>query len=243
VKLKAVIAYHGGKFHGSQVQNDKDTVANAILKALKKFNIETQIDFSGRTDRGVHATYQVISFDVQQAIWEHKIDLLKDILNRALGGSILFKSVYIVDDTFHARYSAKKRVYRYLITDKQTTPFNYDLITYVDSINYETLKEATKEFVGTYDFEYFSKLNPQIKSTVRTMYDARFYKYKDIYVFKFEANGFLRSQIRVIVGFLLAISNGKLNVEDLKSQLQKKEQVYNRPAPSNGLYLSKVKYR
>lgn len=243
MKLKAVIAYHGGKFHGSQVQNDKYTVANAILKALKKFNIETQIDFSGRTDRGVHATYQVISFDVEESIWASKIGVLKNILNKALGGSIGFKSIEIVDDTFHARYSAKKRVYRYLITDKQTTPFNYDLLTYVDNIDYALLKEAIKEFIGTYDFEYFSKLNPQIKSTVRTMYDARFYRYKDIYVFKFEANGFLRSQIRVMVGFLLALSKGKLRIEDLKNQLQKKEQVYNRPAPSNGLYLSKVKYR
>lgn len=243
MKLKAVIAYHGGKFHGSQVQNDKYTVANAILKALKKFNIETQIDFSGRTDRGVHATYQVISFDVETSIWSHKIDLLKNILNKALDGSIFFKSIEIVDDTFHARYSAKQRVYRYLITNKQTTPFNDDLITYIDSIDYDILRNATKEFVGTYDFEYFSKSNPQIKSTIRTMYDARFYKYKDIYVFKFEANGFLRSQIRVMVGFLLAISKGKLSVEDLKNQLQKKGQVHNRPAPSNGLYLSKVKYR
>jgi tRNA pseudouridine38-40 synthase len=243
VKLKAVISYHGGKFHGSQVQNDKDTVANAILKALKKFNINTQIDFSGRTDRGVHATYQVISFDVDADIWSHKIDVLRNILNKALAKSVYIKSISIVDDTFHARYSAKKRVYRYLITDKQTTPFNDDLITHVDSIDYDLLQEATKKFIGVYDFEYFSKLNPQIKSTVRTMYDARFYKYKDIYVFKFEANGFLRSQIRVMVGFLLAVSKGKLTLEDLENQLQKKEQVFNRPAPSNGLYLSKVKYR
>lgn len=243
MKLKVVISYNGGKFHGSQVQNDKHTVANAILKALKKFNIDTQIDFSGRTDRGVHATYQVISFDVDADIWSQKIDLLKNILNKTLAKSVYIKSMAIVDDTFHARYSAQKRVYRYLITDRQTTPFNDDLITYVDTINYDILKDATKEFIGTYDFEYFSKLNPQIKSTIRTMYDARFYKYKDIYVFKFEANGFLRSQIRVMVGFLLAISKGKLSLEDLKNQLQKKEQVFNRPAPSNGLYLSKVKYR
>jgi len=243
VKLKAVIAYNGTKFYGSQVQNHKFTVAKVLLDALKQFNIDTKIDFSGRTDRGVHATYQVISFDVETSIWSHKIDLLKNILNRALPASIVIKSMNMVDDTFHARYSAKKRVYRYLITDKQTTPFNDDLITYIDSIDYDILRNATKEFVGTYDFEYFSKSNPQIKSTVRIMYDARFYKYKDIYVFKFEANGFLRSQIRVMVGFLLAISKGKLSLEDLKNQLQKKEQVYNRPAPSNGLYLSKVKYR
>lgn len=242
MNIKLVISYNGAKFYGSQLQPHHETVASFLYDGLKKINIEsTTIHFSGRTDKGVHATHQAINFEISD-IWQHKLAHFKAILSRTLPNSIKILSIKEVNKDFHARYSAKKRVYRYLLTTSPTTPFNDDFITYYPSIDMIAIKNAIKELIGTYDFEFFAKGNPQIKTTIRTMYDARIYEYKGIYVFKFEANGFLRSQIRVMVGFLLAISDKKLSIEDLKLQLQKKVLVFNKPAPCNGLYLAKVKY-
>lgn len=241
MRIRANISYSGSLFFGSQIQPDKNTVANSITKVLNRLNIHTKIDFSGRTDKGVHATYQVISFDIDD-YWEDRLKYLQDILNKHLKGSIKVNKLEKTSLTFHARYSAKKRVYRYLVTTNPTTPFNNDFLTYIPNVNEELISSAIKELIGTHDFEYFSKNNPQNKTTIRTMYNTMFYKYKNVYVFKFEANGFLRSQIRAMVGFLIAISDGKLSIEDLKNQLNKKELVYYKPAPSNGLYLTKVKY-
>ncbi|MCK9337556.1 MAG: tRNA pseudouridine(38-40) synthase TruA [Arcobacteraceae bacterium] len=242
MNIKAIIAYNGAKFYGSQLQPKYETVASFLYDGLKKINIEsTTIHFSGRTDKGVHATYQVINFEIPD-IWEDRLPHFQSILSRTLPNSIKILSLKQVDNEFHARYSAKKRVYRYLLSTNPTTPFNDDFVTYYPCIDILSIKSAIKELIGTYDFEFFAKGNPQIKTTIRTMYDARIYEYNGMYVFKFEANGFLRSQIRVMVGFLLAISDKKLTIEDLKLQLQKKVLVFNKPAPCNGLYLAKVKY-
>lgn len=241
MKLKGTISYNGNKFYGSQIQNEHISIASVILKALNSINIDTKIDFSGRTDRGVHATNQVISFDIPD-IWNSRIEELKDILNKSVAPYINFKSLVAVASSFHARYSAKKRVYRYIVTTKKTTPFNSDFITYIDYIDEELIKTAISSFVGTHDFEFFAKSNTQIQTTIRTMYCTQFYKYKDIYVFKFEANGFLRTQIRLMVGFLIALNSKKVTIDDLNDQLNKKRVVYNKPAPSNGLYLCRVKY-
>ncbi|QOG12192.1 tRNA pseudouridine(38-40) synthase TruA [Arcobacter sp. FWKO B] len=241
MNLKVVISYNGEKFYGSQLQPNQITIASCLYDILSSINISTTIHFSGRTDKGVHASYQVISFEISD-LWSNRLSHLQNIFNKYLPSGIKVLSIKKVGADFHARYSAKKRAYRYLITTKPTTPFNNDFITYVPTINESVISKAIKEFIGTYDFDFFCKSNPQIKTTTRTIYNVLFYKYKGIYVLKFEANGFLRSQIRIMVGFLLAISDGKVTIDDLKNQLQKKRLVYNKPAPCNGLYLTKVKY-
>lgn len=242
MRVKATISYNGAKFYGLQLQKDKPTIASALYKAFKAYNIDSSIDFSGRTDKGVHAFRQVISFELDSNIWQNRVDVLKTILNKTLPSSIKILSMQEAKESFHARYSAKKRVYRYLLTTKETSVFNDDFITYTKNLDYYAIKEAINEFIGSYDFEYFAKHNPQIKSTIRTIYNAKIYPYKDIYVVRFEANGFLHSQVRIMVGFLLAISDKRYSIEDLKNQLQKKEKVFCKPAPSKGLYLAKVGY-
>ena len=163
-------------------------------------------------------------------------------MNRALPDSIQVRHISKVDDDFHARFSAKKRIYRYLITSKQITPFNEKYITKVDIINEDIIKEAINCFVGVYDFEFFHKRGSDKENLVREIFEASFYKYKDVYVFKFIANSYLRSQIRLMVGFLLEISKGKLTIEDLKKQLNKEKFVFKIPALPNGLYLAKIIY-
>lgn len=240
MNLKFVISYDGSSYQGSQKQPNGQTVEDKLLKAFKKINIETNIVLSGRTDKEVHATGQVFNCIVPD-FWEDFFKL-KEVLNRNLPTSIKILKVSKVKDDFHSRFHAKKRVYRYLITSKPTTPFNDKFITYVENINEEILKMAIKEFIGIYDFKYFHKTGSDKELTVREIFDTSFYKYKDIYVFKFTANSYLRSQIRLMVGFLLAINNNKQTIENLKEQLRLKKHIFKTPAVANGLYLAKIKY-
>mgnify|MGYP000367193205 CR=1 FL=1 len=240
MNLKFVISYDGSLFQGSQKQPNGLTVEDKLLKAFKKINIETNIVLSGRTDKEVHATGQVFNCLVPD-YWEDFFKL-KEILNKNLPSSIKVLKISKVKDDFHSRFHAKKRVYRYLITTKPTTPFNDKFITHIKNINEELLQKAIKEFVGVYDFKYFHKTGSDKELTKREIFDTKFYKYKDIYVFKFTANSYLRSQIRLMVGFLLAINDNKQSIENLKEQLTLQKHHFKTPAVANGLYLAKIKY-
>jgi tRNA pseudouridine38-40 synthase len=240
MNLKFVIAYDGSCYQGSQKQPNGQTVENKLLKAFKEINIETNIVLSGRTDKEVHASGQVFNCLVPDFWTDFK--KLKEILNRNLPSSIKILNISKVADGFHSRFHAKKRVYRYIITSKPTNPFNDKFITYVQNINEDLLKLAIKEFIGVYDFKYFHKTGSDKDITIREVFDAVFYKYKGIYVFKFTANSYLRSQIRLMVGFLLAINDNKQSIESLKKQLRLEGHFFKLPAKANGLYLAKIKY-
>ncbi len=240
MNLKFTIAYDGSLYQGSQKQPNQNTIEDELLKAFKTLNIQTNIILSGRTDKEVHATGQVFNCEIPSYWTDFK--KLKEILNKRLPSSIKINHISKVADDFHSRFHAKKRTYRYLITTKPTTPFNDKFITYVKDINEDLIKEAIKEFVGIYDFKYFHKTGSDKDITVREIFETDFYKYKNIYVFKFTANSYLRSQIRLMVGFLLAISNGKVTIEDLKEQLRVQKHHFKTPAIANGLYLAKIKY-
>ena len=240
MNLKFTIAYDGSLFQGSQKQPNGLTIEDKLLFAFKKINIQTNIVLSGRTDKEVHATGQVFNCVIPD-YWEDFFKL-KEILNRNLPSSIKILKISKVKDDFHSRFHAKKRVYRYLITSKPTTPFNDKFITYIQNIDEELLKKAIKEFVGVYDFKYFHKTGSDKDVTIREIYNTLFYKYKDIYVFQFTANSYLRSQIRLMVGFLIAINDKKLTIEDLKKQLRLEKNIFKTPIKANGLYLAKIKY-
>ena len=241
MNLKFVISYDGSLYQGSQKQPNGQTVEDKLLKAFKRVNIDTNIVLSGRTDKEVHATGQVFNCIIP----EHWSDLqkLKEVVNRNLPSSIKILKISKVSDEFHSRFHARKRVYRYLISTKPTTPFSDKFITHIkNEIDEELMKKAIKEYIGIFDFKYFHKTGSDKDITIREIFDTSFYKYKDIYVFRFEANSYLRSQIRLMVGFLLAINENKLTVEDLRKQLRLEKNIFKTPAKANGLYLAKIKY-
>lgn len=240
MNAKFTIAYDGTKFLGSQTQPNKLSVEDKIQEAFKSINIDTKMTISGRTDKDVHATGQVFNCVLPEYWSDFK--KLKKVLNKHLPNQIRIKNIKKVSSEFHSRFHAKKRVYRYLLTNKELNAFNCNYISYCKEINEQRIKEAIREFIGSYDFEYFHKTGSDKENTIREIFDARFYKYKDIYVFKFTANSYLRSQIRLMVGFLLAISENKRTIEELKSQLQKKKRFFKTPASPYGLYLAKVYY-
>lgn len=240
MNIKFTISYDGSVYKGSQRQPEGGTVEDELLKVFKRINIDTKIVLSGRTDKDVHATGQVFNCEIP-SFWS-SLSKLKEVLNRQLPSSIKVNNLTKVSDEFHSRFHGKKRVYRYLVTTKPTTPFNDKFVSYEPNINEKLINEAIKEFIGVHDFKFFHKMGSDKDITVREVFKASFYKHKDIYVFRFEANSYLRSQIRLMVGFLLQISRGKLTKEDLIDQLNLKKHIYKVPALPNGLYLAKIKY-
>ena len=235
------IAYNGANFFGSQIQKETEQTVNGQLeKALSLLQINTKIQASGRTDRGVHASRQVVHFDLP-SFWSDLVKL-QNSLKRILPSSIHIRKLESVTDDFHARYSAKKRSYRYIISTQTPSPFLADLITYVDSIDSHKITEAIQLFEGVHNFEQFKKSGSDTTNFEREIYKTRCYNYKDYTVLYFEANGFLRSQIRLMVGFLLKISEGIYTKEHLLQQLNREKHFKIKPAPHQGLYLSSVKY-
>ncbi len=241
MRVKVTISYNGSKFSGFQQQKSSvKTVANRLEYILKSIGIITKIRASGRTDAGVHALNQVIDFELP-VFWKDT-KKLKKILNYKALPEIYIKDVEVVDENFHSRYLAKKRVYRYIVSTSLASVFMSDYVHFVKSVDEEIIKKAIKEFEGEHDFSFFKKSKGGEKNSIRKIYRASFYKYKDFYIFTFEANAYLRSQIRMMVYFLLEISDKKLSINDLKEQLGcHKKHSCGLVLPC-GLYLSHIKY-
>ncbi len=154
-----------------------------------------------------------------------------------LPSSIKVLSVKEVDDEFHARYSAKKRTYRYIIQESKSNPFQSNFITFLDSVDFNAIQKNIRLFIGEHDFVYFMKTGSDVKGTRRIIYKAYAYKYQGNIILNFEGNGYLRSQIRMMVGALLTLDKTQI-IEKLECEVNHKI----KPAPSNGLYLAKIKY-
>ncbi len=241
MRVKITLSYDGSRFAGFQIQKEmKNTVSGQIKNSLKSVGIVNNFIASGRTDKGVHATNQILHIDLP-SFWTD-LKKLKNILNQSLLPHIYIKKIEKIHDSFHARFDAKKRVYRYIISSSTPTVFLTPYVTYVEKINPFLIKEAIKEFEGIYDFEYFKKNGSDTKNYTREIYKTNFYRYKEFFIFYFEGSGFLRSQIRMMVDFLFKISEEKLSKNELKLQLQKKKVFSTSLAPPQGLYLSKIKY-
>ena len=241
MRVKVTLSYDGSKFLGFQIQKEtKNTISQKLKDSFNSLNITSNFVASGRTDKGVHATNQVLHIDLPK-FWKD-LEKLKHSLNNMLLPHIYIKKIEKTQDNFHARYDAKKRVYRYIVSTSKPSVFLTPYIVFVKGLNYDLTKEAIKLFEGEHDFEYFKKNGSDTKNYIREIYKADIYRYKEFYIFHFEANGYLRSQIRMMISFLFQISEGKLSKNELKLQLQKKGVFSNSLSPAEGLYLTKIKY-
>ena len=236
MRVAATLAYDGSEFFGSQIQKENNqTVFGVFEHILQQLGIESKTVASGRTDRGVHATGQVCSFDIPE-FWQD-IKRLQKTLNKMLPSSMVVKNIKQVDDDFHARYSAKKRTYRYIISTKQPNPFLAKYITFLAHIDSVQMQKNANCFVGEHDFSNFMKSGSDVSSTTRVIYEAKVYEHKEFTVLKFVANGFLRTQIRFMVAAIL-----HLNPQQIDDILTSKAKLKIKPAPSNGLYLTRINY-
>ncbi len=227
----------GSRYYGSQIQKEQlKTVIGELGSALRLLHIDSIPIASGRTDKGVHASAQVCHLDLPP-FW-NDTKKLKLALNRMLPPSIHIKNITEVSPSFHARYSAVKRTYRYIIKEGESNPFEANFVTFLEHVDLEKLKSDIEVFEGEWDFKNFQKTGSEVKSSVRTIYKAFTYTYKNYIILVFEANGFLRSQIRLMVGALL-----QRKKEEIEAMLRNTYTYKVRPAPPNGLYLAKIHYK
>ena len=236
MRVKLTLAYDGTEFFGSQIQkHTSKTVMGTLIQVLQQLGIDSVPVASGRTDSGVHATGQVCHLDLPP-FW-NDIDKLKTVLNKMLPSSIHIRHIVMTNKDFHARYSAKSRIYRYLISTKEPSPFSSRYITHLSVVDFEKIVRNIKLFEGFHDFAYFQKTGSDVQTTTRTIFKAFAYKHKNTIILHFEANGFLRSQVRLMCGALL-----QLEAKEIKKMLAKEQKFKIKPVPPQGLYLAKIKY-
>lgn len=240
MRAKAIFSYDGSFFQGFQRQTKTGkTVTTSIETALHQLHIDSEIVGSGRTDTGVHASGQVIHFDLP-GYWQDT-DKLQRELNRKLR-HIRIKHITMVDQEFHARFSAKRRVYRYLFKRKAPSVFEENYVSHYPSFDPGLLERSLHLFEGEHDFKYFHKTGSDTHTTVRMVYRARYKKLGDYHAIYFEANGFLRSQVRMMVGAAMQCANKEIAFKELEAQLHLKHRYTSTVAPSSGLYLARIVY-
>ncbi|MDD3769661.1 MAG: tRNA pseudouridine(38-40) synthase TruA [Sulfuricurvum sp.] len=240
-RVKLTLSYNGAAFMGFQSQTTTDnTVVGTLHAAFKRLGIDSLPVGSGRTDRGVHATRQVIHLDLPP-YWQD-LRKLREMLALQLPYSIRIRRIEPVADDFHARYGARVRSYRYVLKAGESNPFEADFVTFVPRLDEKAIIDAIRLFEGEHDFELFKKSGSDTTHYVRTIFRAYAYSHRGYLILRFDANGFLRSQIRLMVGFLLRISEGKATKEQLQDQLSCRYRHCSDLAPHNGLYLSRVNY-
>ncbi len=240
MRVKAVISYDGSQYQGFQKQKStKMTISTAIEDALASLQIDQAIVGSGRTDAGVHATGQVIHFDIPD-FW-HDLEKLKLNLNRKLT-DISFKHIAPAANDFHARFGAKKRLYRYVFKTQRPSVFEQKYISYYQEFNPDLLLKALKTFEGKHDFNFFHKTGTVTHTTVREIYRTDYVERNGYHFIYFQANGFLRSQVRMMVDAAMSYAKNEMTMIQLQQQLNCQKKHTTKLAPPEGLYLAKILY-
>ncbi|GMB10032.1 tRNA pseudouridine(38-40) synthase TruA [Thermolongibacillus altinsuensis] len=243
-RIKCIIAYDGTNFAGYQIQQNKRTVQGELERALAIIHKgeAVRVYASGRTDATVHAYGQVIHFDSPLTIPEER---WAKALNALLPDDIVVKEAAEVSPSFHARFSAKAKEYRYRVRTAQEPDVflrNY-VYHYPYSLNHEAIQKALTFLIGTHDFTSFCSAKTDVEDKVRTIYEANMIVEKDEVVFQLIGNGFLYNMVRIIAGTMLEVGIGKIKAEDIPHILEKKDRsLAGKTAPGHGLYLWKVYY-
>ncbi len=236
-------SYDGTNFLGFQKQPNKRTVQGEIEGVLKKINDNNDTKFvgTGRTDKGVHALVQYGHCDIDVSITEKK---LKRAMNTFLPDDIHVISTKIVDKEFNARYFVKEKTYKYLINIGEYNPLERNYVyQYNHELNIDKMRECIKVFEGEHDFRAFVTENVDKDNCVREIYNTEINLNNDIIEIVFTGNGFLKYQVRNMVGILIRIGENKLDKEDLIKILESCDRTKSgKTAPSVGLYLVDIKY-
>ena len=205
-------SYDGTNFNGFQKQPNCRCVESELEKALYEINDhkKTKLVGSGRTDRGVHANHQCAHFDINVDITLYK---LKCALNSLLPPDIHVFEVESVSDEFHARFNAKKKTYKYIINCGEYNPMERNYVyQYGKELDVDKMKKEIKSFIGKHDFKPFVSDESVKENYEREIYDAYIKQENDKVIFYFIGNGFMKYQVRNMVGVLFKIGKNKLDL-------------------------------
>ncbi|GHI00467.1 tRNA pseudouridine(38-40) synthase TruA [Neobacillus kokaensis] len=244
-RYKAIITYDGTEFAGYQIQPNKRTVQSVLEAVLAKMHKghEVKVTASGRTDAGVHAIGQVIHFDSPLAIPEEKwVTALNALLPEDLSILIVEK----VSESFHARFDAEGKEYRYrLLLSKRRDPFvRRYAYRYPYTLDLEAMQAASQYLVGRpLDFTSFCSAKTEVADKVRTIETIDFLLDEDFLTIRFVGNGFLYNMVRILTGTLLEVGSGDRHPQEMAEILEKKDRRFaGKTAPAHGLYLWEVFY-
>lgn len=243
MRYKITFSYDGTNFSGYQIQPNLRTVQEELNKAASYINQKkpTETTASGRTDAKVHAYGQVAHVDLDVS---PSLEKLKRAFNSNLPEDIHVSKVEKVTEEFHARFSATSKDYLYVMNIGELIPTKRNIVyQYCRTLDIEKMKQAISYFIGTHDFRAFISSEDKREETTRTIYKAEITEKNDELYFMFSGTGFLKYQVRNMVGTLIEIGEGKKNVEDIPCIIESKNRKKaGKTAPACGLYLVKVDY-
>ena len=240
------LAYNGANFNGWQIQdNTPNTVQEVLEKKMSMILSETiKVVGCGRTDTGVHAKDYFAHFDSE------KIDLhIADTnyvykLNKVLPFEIAVKRIYLVKDDASARFDAEYRSYEYLLHSNKNPFLTSTSLLHYGDLNLDAMNEAAAYLLTVTDFTSFSKVNTQTKTNICKVVFAQWSKLNNTeFVFKITANRFLQNMVRAIVGTLLEVGKGKMNLEEFKIIIENKNRSdAGMSVAGHALYLTNIQY-
>ncbi|MGQ9647054.1 MAG: tRNA pseudouridine(38-40) synthase TruA [Thermodesulfobacteriota bacterium] len=242
--IKLLIEYDGTNYQGWQVQQKGVTIQGVIEEKLARLIGEpAHLVGSGRTDAGVHALGQVAHFKTKSRL---DVQTIQRALNSLLPTDITVRNVEEVDEGFHARRSAKSKVYEYWVLNRPLrSVFQRGTAWHVpQALNLREMKKATRSLIGEHDFSSFQSVGSPKKTAIRRVIQAEWKWSREGHLrFEIEANGFLKQMVRAIVGTLIEVGKGKITSEGFQRILESKDRQKAGPtAPAHGLFLKEVKY-
>tara|TARA_Y100000590_G_scaffold208971_1_gene236777 strand:- start:152 stop:892 length:741 start_codon:yes stop_codon:yes gene_type:complete len=244
-RYKIIIEYDGTHLHGFQIQKKNNTVQQLVQSTISKILKEKiKIIGSGRTDAGVHAWGQTAHFDSKKIINNtgKLINSLNFFLNKNLISIIEIKKKKL---SFHARYSARERIYEYVVLNRFASPsIDKNKAWYIrKKLDLKLIKKASQKLSGKKDFKTFQASNCYSITSVKTLKKIIIKKRDKKIIFHFKSKSFLRNQVRSMVGCLVYVGQKKWSLKKFENVLKsKKRKLCAPPAPAHGLYLLKVNY-
>jgi tRNA pseudouridine38-40 synthase len=241
--VKLVVEYDGTAYAGFQVQPKMPTVQGELERAIATLTGQTiRISAAGRTDTGVHASGQVVNF-LTTARFE--IDTYLRALNGLLPEDIAVKEVSFVELSFHSRFRARSRQYRYSIVNRSAKPAvgRQYVYHFRRRLDIEAMQQACDILIGQHDFASFAAADEDTESTVRTIKALRCERCDDTVTVNIEADAFLPRMVRNIVGTLIWVGTYKMDLKRFQEVLEARDRTLAGPtAPARGLCLTKVNY-
>ncbi len=243
-RYKLTVRFDGSELCGWQIQKNGLSVQQCLLEALHSVIGPTRDGIHGcsRTDAGVHADSFVCHFDSETAV---PCANIVRALNTRLPSAVRAVDCRCVGNDFHARYSALSKTYRYIINESASAdPFTYKYeYLYGRRLDLRAANAAAEAIVGTHDFSAFCSSGSSVIDRTRTVYECRFRRINGRAVLEIRGNGFLYNMVRIIVGTLIAVSEGRLAPESMSGILAAGDRKNAGPtAPACGLHLYSVEY-
>lgn len=244
-RWKLTIEYNGTPYSGWQHQDHAPSVQEEVEKAIFKFSGQkTRIHVAGRTDAGVHARGQVAHFDLDYREIT-PFDLAKAINAHLRPQPIAVLKAEIVDENFHARFSAKNKLYRYRLINR-TAPLTIEqglAWWYKKPLDEKAMHDAAQILLGQHDFTTFRDSECQAKSPMKSIQRFDVMRHGEEIIFEVEGRSFLHHQVRNMVGSLIMVGEGKWTKADLQKALDAKDRTKGGvTAPADGLYMVRIDY-